>query len=243
MGVDTSNYTGFMSRLARNQNGNILAMTAAAVIPMMGLVGGALDGARIYTVKSRLQAACDAGALAGRRVMGSGRWIDNNGRPNDIAVKTFDLNFAQNFFGSENRIRTFGESDGTVTGSASADVPMTLMRIFGIPTKTVSVSCEGQMRIPNTDVMFVLDNSGSMDQVISGDTTGLKKMAGLQRAIRCFYEALARENIDAVSPADCGTTSDPAGDLSTQVQLRFGFVNYDNMVNVGKLCLMTIWLM
>ncbi|GLV21281.1 hypothetical protein TomMM35A_11390 [Sphingobium sp. TomMM35A] len=235
MGVGSSDYSGFMSRLAHDQNGNILAMTAAAVIPMMGLVGGSLDAARLYTVKSRLQAACDAGALAGRRVMGSGRWTDNNGRPNTTAISTFDLNFASNFFGSENRTRTFTEADGTVTGSASADVPMTLMRIFGIPTKTVNVSCEGQMRIPNTDVMFVLDNSGSMDYPIPDDITGLKKMAGLQLAIRCFYEALARENITDVSAEQCGATSDPTGDLSSQVQLRFGFVNYDNMVNVGRL--------
>ena len=235
MGVGSSDYSGFMSRLARNQNGNILAMTAAAVIPMMGLVGGALDGARLYTVKSRLQAACDAGALAGRRVMGSGRWTDNGGRPNTTALNTFDLNFASDFFGSENRTRTFVESDGTVTGAASAEVPMTLMRIFGMPTKTISVSCEGQMRIPNTDVMFVLDNSGSMKDPIPGDTTGLKKMAGLQLAIRCFYEALSRENITDVTAEQCGTSSDPTGDLSSQVQLRFGFVNYDNMVNVGDL--------
>ena len=224
-----------LMRLYHNQAGNILAMTAAAIIPTIGLVGGAFDMARIYAVKTRLQSACDAGALAGRRVMGSGRWTDNNGRPNTTALATFDLNFAQNSFGSENRTRTYSESDGTVSGTASADVPMTLMRVLGVPTKSVEVTCEGQMRIPNTDVMFVLDNSGSMNEVIPGDATGLKKMAGLQLAIRCFYEALARQNITDVSASQCGTTSDPTGDLSSQVQLRFGFVNYDNMVNVGKL--------
>lgn len=226
---------GFLSRLARDPSGNVLALTGAAIIPMVGLVGGALDAARLYTVQARLQSACDAGALAGRRIMGTGRWADNNDRANTVATQTFDLNFASNFFGTSNRSRTFLESDGTVTGTASADVPMTLLRIFNMPTKTVQVTCEGQMRIPNTDVMFVLDNSGSMDEMIPGDSTGLKKMAGLHRAIRCFYEALARTNIAEVSPMDCGVTSDPSGDLSTQVQLRFGFVNYDNMVNVGKL--------
>lgn len=222
-------------RLYHNQAGNILAITAAAIIPTIGLVGGAFDMARLYAVKTRLQSACDAGALAGRRVMGSGRWTDNNGRPNATALATFDLNFADNSFGSENRTRSYSESDGTVSGAASADVPMTLMRALGVPTKQVEVTCEGQMRIPNTDVMFVLDNSGSMNEVIPGDTTGLRKMAGLQLAIRCFYEALARQNISDVTATQCGTTADPAGDLSSEVQLRFGFVNYDNMVNVGKL--------
>lgn len=222
-------------RLLRDKRGNVLAMTAAAIIPMIGLVGGAVDMGRMYAVKSRLQAACDAGALAGRRVMGSGQWDDNDDRANDTAEQTFDFNFGDGAFGSENLDRSFSETDGTVTGTASVDVPMTLMRVFGMTEKSMAVTCEGQMRIPNTDVMFVLDNSGSMDETIPGDTSGLKKMAGLKAAIRCFYEALARQNITEVAPTDCGTTADPTNDLSTQVQLRFGFVNYDNMVNVGKL--------
>nr|ART38502.1 G7 [uncultured bacterium] len=226
---------GFLGRLLRNQAGNIIVMTAAAVLPMIGLVGGAVDMGRLYAVKSRLQSACDAGALAGRRVMGSGQWADHSDRANSIAIRTFDLNFEDGRFGTTGRTRAFTEVDGTVTGNASVEVPMTLMKVFGMTEKDVAVTCEGQMRIPNTDVMFVLDNSGSMNEVIPGDTTGLTKMVGLRRAIRCFYEALARINITDVSPTDCGTTEDPSGGLSSQTQLRFGFVNYDNMVNVGKL--------
>jgi Flp pilus assembly protein TadG len=235
MAKDRSDSKGFLARLLHDRRGNILAMTAAGIIPLIGLVGGAVDMGRLYAVKSRLQSACDAGALAGRRVMGTGRWTDNSGRPNQVALNTFDLNFTEGSFGSENRTRAFTETDGTVSGTATANVPMTLMRVFDMPEKTVTVTCEGMMRIPNTDVMFVLDNSGSMDQVIPGDTTGLQKMAGLQRAIRCFYEALAKVNISEVTPAECGTTADPTAGLSSQVQLRFGFVNYDHMVNVGKL--------
>ncbi|HEX7819040.1 MAG TPA: pilus assembly protein TadG-related protein [Sphingobium sp.] len=226
---------GVLARLARNEAGNVFAMTAAAIFPIIGLVGGAVDMSRIYAVRARLQSACDSGALAGRRVMGVGRWSDNSGRANTIATQTFDLNFPSASFGSENVTRTFVEVDGTVTGTAYAEIPMTLMRVFGVTRKNVTVSCEGMMRIPNTDVMFVLDNSGSMRSAIPGDSSGLTKIQGLRTAIRCFYEALARQNILEVSPADCGATSDPIGGTSSQVQLRFGFVNYDHMVNVGKL--------
>lgn len=230
-----SSTTGWLTRLRRDVRGNVLAMSAAAVVPMIGLVGGAVDMGRLYAVKSRLQSACDAGALAGRRVMGTGQWSDNSNRANTVAQQAFDLNFQSGSFGSENRARSFTESDGTVTGTASADVPMTLMRVFGMTQKSIAVSCEGQMRIPNTDVMFVLDNSGSMANAIPGDSTGLTKIQGLRTAIRCFYEALAKENLSSVAPAACGTTTDPVGGLSSQVQLRFGFVNYDHKVNVGKL--------
>jgi Flp pilus assembly protein TadG len=224
-----------LTRLARNQAGNTLAMAAAAIVPMIGLIGGGVDAARLYAVKARLQSACDAGSLAGRRVMGTGQWSANSGRANTVALNTFDLNFESGSFGAENRTRSFSESDGVVTGTASAQVPMTLMRLVDAPTKTVSVTCEAQMRIPNTDVMFVLDNSGSMNQTIPGDSSGITKMNGLKIAIKCFYEALSKTNIDDVTAAQCGKATDPTGGVSTQVQLRFGFVNYDHMVNVGKL--------
>ncbi len=235
---------GFLSRLGRNEAGNVLAMTAAATFPLLGMVGGAVDMARMYAVKSRLQAACDAGALAGRRVMGNGAWSDNSNAANTSAEKAFALNFESGSFGSQNETRSFTESGGTVTGAVSAQVPMTIMRLFGRPTKTISVTCDGMMRIPNTDVMFVLDNSGSMACLISesfcsNNATNRArydaKINGLKRAVKCFYEALAKQDIDDVTPAECGTTANPSGGLSNNVQLRFGFVNYDHMVNTGKL--------
>jgi Flp pilus assembly protein TadG len=235
---------GFLRRLRESEGGNVLVLTAAAIFPLMGMVGGAVDMARIYAVKSRLQAACDAGALAGRRVMGTGQWTDNSGRANTIALNAFDLNFEDGAFGSQNRARSFSEAAGTVTGNASADVPMALMRLFGIPAKTIAVTCDGQMRIPNTDVMFVLDNSGSMACLVTESSCTNNafnrsrydsRINGLRRAVKCFYEALAKQDIDDVTPAECGTTSNPSGGLSNQVQLRIGFVNYDHLVNVGKL--------
>ncbi|MGK2909216.1 MAG: TadE/TadG family type IV pilus assembly protein [Sphingobium sp.] len=235
MGKLAGNTIGFLGRLRKDVRGNVVAMFAAGIFPLLGLVGGAVDISRLYTVKSRLQSACDSGALAGRRVMGTGRWTDNNGRANEVATRTFELNFPAGSVGSGTTTHTFTEHDGTVTGNASVPVPMTLMRVFGTPEKTLTVTCDSLMLIPNTDLMFVLDNSGSMAETIPGDSTGLTKINGLKRAIKCFYEALARQDITDVSPSDCGTSANPTGGLSSQVQLRFGFVNYDNMVNVGKL--------
>ena len=65
---------GFMSALARDVRGNTLAIMAAALIPLAGLVGGGIDISRMYITKTRLQHACDAGALAGRKAMGGGTW-------------------------------------------------------------------------------------------------------------------------------------------------------------------------
>ena len=67
--LDAKHSVGIMSRLASNQEGNIIAIFAAAIIPAIGLVGGAVDMSRLYLTQARLQGACDAGALLGRKIM------------------------------------------------------------------------------------------------------------------------------------------------------------------------------
>ncbi|MGE4323243.1 MAG: TadE/TadG family type IV pilus assembly protein [Sphingobium sp.] len=219
---------GFLSRLRRNQAGNALAIVAAAIIPLLGLVGGGIDMSRLYLTKSRLQQACDAGALAGRKQMGSGAWSANSGSANAVAEQLFDANFGSDPYGTNNTARSFAESGGKVTGTASVVVPMTVMRALGQTDRTVNTSCEADMRIPNTDIMFVLDVTGSMgDKANSKDT--VTKIDGLKNAVLCFYEALAK--IDTT--ANCGTT--PTTSNSSTAQIRFGFVPYAVNVNVGKL--------
>ncbi|MDE0879433.1 MAG: pilus assembly protein TadG-related protein, partial [Sphingomonas bacterium] len=64
----------FLRRLRRDVRANTLAIVAAALVPLAGMVGGGLDISRLYLTKTRLQHACDAGALAGRKAMGGGSW-------------------------------------------------------------------------------------------------------------------------------------------------------------------------
>lgn len=217
-----------LMRLYHNQAGNTLMIVAAALLPLLGLVGGGVDMSRLYLTKARLQQACDAGALAGRKQMGAGAWNANNNKANSVAEQLFDANFTPGSYGTGLRTRSFSESGGNVTGTASAPVPMTIMKVFGYTSKTVYVNCDSEMRIPNTDVMFVLDTTGSMDDPTPGDS--VKKIDGLKKAVKCFYEALAKIDIDNV---DCGST--PSGGNSPTVQLRFGFVPYATNANVGKL--------
>jgi len=179
---------------------------------------------RLYLVKTRLQQACDAGALAGRKAMGGGGWTTgtNNGSTEDTANKLFNANFVTGAYGTGTLINTFEESNGTVTGTASVVVPMTLMRIFNMAQRSVSISCTAKMEIPNTDVMFVLDVTGSMDTD--------NKIGGLKKAVKCFYESLLRVNTTEI----CG--NDPTATSSTTTaQIRLGFVPYSVNVNVGKL--------
>ncbi|MCW3849220.1 Tad domain-containing protein [Sphingomonas sp. LB-2] len=221
-----------MTRLSKDVRGNTMAIMAAALIPLAGMVGGGVDIARLYIVKTRLQHACDAGALAGRKAMGGGTWAQTvNGTanyPNVAAQKFFDANYQSDAYGASGLTRTFTENAGKVSGTASATLPMTLMKIFGRSSETLTVTCDAEMRLPNTDVMFVLDTTGSMGDIPVGDT--VTKMASLKSSVKCFYEIVARLDTDE----NC-TTGTPSGGTGDQVQIRFGFMPYATNVNVGKL--------
>ncbi|MBM6578026.1 pilus assembly protein [Microvirga sp. SRT01] len=219
----------FLVRLAQSRRGNTLAIMAAALIPLCGMIGGGVDVARMYLVKTRLQHACDAGALAGRKAMGGGQWSQSGNMPNTVAQRFFKANIADDAYGSSGMTSAFSETAGKVTGAASAVLPMTLTKVIGATTTTLSVTCEAEMRLPNTDVMFVLDNTGSMDsKAVSTDSQ--TKMQAMRSAVKCFYEIVARLDTDE----DC-VGGAPSGGLSDQVQVRFGFVPYAMNVNVGRL--------
>lgn len=229
---------GFLARLARDARANTIAIVAAALIPLCGMIGGGFDLSRMYIVKTRLQHACDAGALAGRKSMGGGTWAQSSYLPRQMAERFFDANIKSDAYGSNTITRSFSESAGKVSGTASAELPMTLMRVLGKTTETLTVTCETEMRLPNTDVMFVLDITGSMN-CKAGDTTcsnngGVpatdSKIGGLKTAVKCFYEIVAR--LDTNANCDGGA---PSGGTGSQVQIRFGFVPYANNVNVGRL--------
>lgn len=231
--LDLANIGAFLSRFARDTRANTLAIMGMAMIPLAGMVGGGIDIGRMYIVKTRLQHACDAGALAGRKSMGGGVWSQTvNGvpnYPNVSAQRFFDANYNSAAYGAYGVSRNFTEDAGKVTGVASATLPMTLMRIFGMTTQTLSVSCDAEMRLPNTDVMFVLDVTGSMaSKAKSTDTQ--TKIEALRSSVKCFYEIVARLDTDE----NCSTGA-PSGGVGDQVQVRFGFVPYDMNVNVGRL--------
>lgn len=229
---------GFLARLARDTRANTIAIVAAALIPLCGMIGGGFDLSRMYIVKTRLQHACDAGALAGRKSMGGGTWAQQSYMPRTMAERFFDANIQSDAYGSNTITKSYTESAGKVTGTASAVLPMTLMKVLGKTTETLTVTCESEMRLPNTDVMFALDVTGSMN-CKAGDTSCTNngevpaadsKIDGLKLAVKCFYEIVAR--LDTNATCEGGA---PSGGTGSQVQVRFGFVPFAVNANVGRL--------
>ncbi|MDB5692124.1 MAG: hypothetical protein JWO81_1187 [Alphaproteobacteria bacterium] len=223
---------GFLARLRRDQKGNTLAIMAAALIPMIGMVGSAVDISRAYLVKTRLQQACDAGILAARRTM-SGQSVTNDTNAKTQATNFFNINLKTGAYGATVTPITVvdvndaaNHATGTIDGTASATVPTTLMKIFGKASLTMTATCEAQLQVANNDVMFVLDTTGSMNCAAS-DTTATCSDNGLVEKSNARIKALRSAVNSFYTTLNAATTSGS--------QLRVGFVPYSTTVNVGYL--------
>ena len=108
---------GFLARLLRNQAGNTIAMVGAALVPLTIMIGSGVDASRGYMVKARLQQACDAAALAGRKAVGDGTW---NTTTAARARTFFNSNFPSGYQGTTGTTFTPNSTDNgtTVTGTA-----------------------------------------------------------------------------------------------------------------------------
>src|SRR6187455_1126623 len=94
-----------LRQLLRDSAGNTLAIMAAALFPLLGLIGGGVDMSRGYLSQSRLQQACDAGVLAARKRLGTEAAITGS-IPDEAAVigqRFFNLNFGEGAYGTEDR--------------------------------------------------------------------------------------------------------------------------------------------
>ncbi|WP_267387167.1 vWA domain-containing protein [Sphingomonas sp. GC_Shp_3] len=203
----------WLKRLRNDERGNVLVLSALGLLLLLGMGGGALDLSRIYLVKTRMQQGCDAGVLAYRKSM-QGTNVLPTTYPTALAY--FNANFSPGRYGSMNTQFPQPTVDANVVvhGTATTTVPMALMQIFGFKQITLGSTCDAQLQLPNTDVMFVLDTTGSMTDTNPGDSDN--KITGLRNAVLNFYNTLEQAKIS-------GT------------QVRYGFVPYSNTVNVGLL--------
>lgn len=220
MGREKQVRKSFLRSLLHDKAANTIVISAAALIPLTAMVGGGIDASRYYMAETRLQAACDAGALAARRAMTDDTFTTAH---RQIGLNFFDQNFEDGMFGLTNGTRTYaGDAEGVVTGTASGTLPTSIMGIFGYTSFDLAVECSAEINISNTDIMFVLDVTGSMNCPDTSPGCGnngnnessTALIKGLRLAVMSFY--------DTVEAA----TADTA-------QVRYGVVPYAPNINVG----------
>jgi hypothetical protein len=146
----------------------------------------------------------------------------------DEAIRFFNFNFPQNLYGTQNFTPAVSRPEsGTIRVAASTRIPTSIMSMFGFGTLPLDVNCDASLNFVNTDVMMVLDVTGSMfcmpeESGSCGRTSEVSgsRIVALRDAVMALYDELAP--------------------IQTQLEangmrLRYGVVPYSSAVNVGRL--------
>ena len=225
-----------LRRLIKRREGLVAIIFALCAIPIFIAAGMAVDIGRAYAVKVRLGAALDAAALA----VGS----QSNQTAAQLATDLqnyFTANYPGTALGGATATvspvpSTASLSASTVNYQAQATVPMTLMRIVGINSITVTATAQTQ-KTTGLEIAVVLDNTGSMlcgpndgapsysnstcaTGVVASDTTCTNASNGSRI---CTLIKAATQFVNTLTAA-----------ISSAQQLYISVIPYVTTVNVGN---------
>lgn len=159
-------------RRADRESGNVAIIVALLMIPLISVVGLAIDSLRAFIVEDQLQKSLDAAALA------VGRLTEDTNIDAE-AQQIFDANFA-----TARQAADVGDLDlavtdngGRITLSAGASLPTLFMRVIGTDLIPISAMTIINREVHQMELALVMDNTGSMvGQPIKDEIEGAKSL-------------------------------------------------------------------
>ena len=151
------------------QAGNVAITFAFASLPIIGMVGAAVDYSRANLVKAAMQTALDATALMLSKEAAS----DTEDQLKTNATKYFKALFTAGEAKDIDVKVTYGTTGGSnIKVEATAALDARFVNVLGYDTFHVGASSVAKWGITRLRVALVLDNTGSMDS--AGKMTALK---------------------------------------------------------------------
>ena len=150
-------WSGFVA----DQRGGVAPIFALALVPMIGLVGAAVDYSRGNAARTAMQAALDATALMLSR---DAAGMD----PAQVSAKATSFFNAQFNRPEVTNLQANGVLSSPQQGSfildvtASGTVPTTFTRLLGQQQLDISSSAQVKWGVKKLELALVLDNTGSM---------------------------------------------------------------------------------
>ena len=180
---------------------------------MAMVVGLSIDGARSYSVASRVGAALDSAALAGAKMLNETDSTD--AQVTTAVLATLDADLANLHVGGVtfvNRTVTIDRPNSAVTVKNDIAVQTMFGRLAGAPSIVFNKSSTTTYDVAKIELVLALDLTGSMNQIPTGDTvpkiTTLKSVAS--ELVNSLYDMAA-----------------------TDSNIRIGIVPWSSAVNAG----------
>jgi hypothetical protein len=192
---------------ARCDSGMTLPLLGISMVAATAFIGMAIDTGRMQMVQSKLQFSLDAAGLAAGSTVST---ADLNSETAKYLTTNFNGYMGATLTGSA----VTASSNNTVfTLSATATMPTSFLGVVGINTITVSANSQISRAVTGLELVFVLDNTGSMAQSAGGSVS---KIQALQTATTTLINTLFG-----------GQTT------STNGKLWVGIVPFSQAVNIG----------
>src|SRR5262245_7822865 len=149
------------SDFLRDREGGVAPMFALAIVPVVGLVGAAVDYSRGNAARTSMLASLDATALMLSRDAA-------NMDPGQVTAKATAFFNAQFNRPEVANLQVSAVKSSPQQGSfvldvnASGNVPTTFTRLLGQEQLNISASAQVKWGVKKLELALVLDNTGSM---------------------------------------------------------------------------------
>tara|TARA_R110002020_G_scaffold406378_2_gene616446 strand:- start:91535 stop:92893 length:1359 start_codon:yes stop_codon:yes gene_type:complete len=199
----------FISCWRDDTRGNIAIIFALSIVPILSIVGVAIDTQMTMTQKNKVQAVIDNAVIYGSRSM-------QGGMSRADVTKEVNTYVAALLKQQDGNLTCTGVAMEYVDGKQDINAtilcsqPTTLSNLFGQTKMDFRVRSGSTYGIGKLEVAFVFDVSGSMGN--NGKMSDLK--------------VAARDAIDTLMPAD--------SNLANPDDVRVAMTTYDTMVNAGS---------
>lgn len=167
-----------LAAFSGRQDGGVAIIFGLSIL-VLGLAAGlAIDYARAFSIETSLRADLDAA------VLGAASSISDPSAIQARALSFFDDNWKRKHAVSDVVLNVTQTDHTKLTGTATATMPTTLMRLGGFETMTLSATSEVEVAGGNVELSLVLDTTASM---AGSKLDGLKEAA--KSLIKTAYEA------------------------------------------------------
>ena len=211
----------------KNQRGVILLLACFCMPVMIGMLGLGVDLSAMYSVKARLQMACDGAAIAAIRSMSLAQDLSSQQTAAQaVALQWFAANFNGNFLGTSSAAPTVGLTvdpggSRSITVTASTRVPTFFMRYLGRTDTPITASGTTSRR--DIVMMLVLDRSGSMNN--SNNTYGGLLPCDVMKASAKQFLGMFTPGRDKIGMVTFGETGLIAASPTNSFQSTLGYTN------------------
>ncbi len=174
-----------LSKFIFDRSGNTAMMFALIMLPLLAVIGLALDVSRHRTAQTQFDNALDAAALTSARLLGEGILTQDEIKAEALDLFRADMANAESGLDCLDPNIVFDMATNDVQISSSCVLPTTLAGLVGVDQFNVSGSSTASANKTRLDLALMLDVSGSMAGT---------KMTALQDAANVAIDMLIPNN-------------------------------------------------